>query len=426
MQENNEIKRNIHMLVILSVKLSIKLSFERVITMDKIKIGNSKVIKNLNQSSILRLIDEYGPISRKELSEKTEYSAATISNHVKTLIEEGFVIEKEKGLSSGGRKPVFLTINPNKGYIIGVDIEVSKVRIVSFNLKLKVEQKIEFYIEKKNTPDDILEKIVDNIKKIMDKRNIDEYDLLGIGFAVPGLVNKDRDLLEFAPNLGCKEEKISEYMNEKFKVPIFVENEANAAGIGEKEFNYDKEINMVYVSINEGIGCGLIFNGKLYRGASGNAGEFGHIIIESESQRSCHCGNKGCWETLASENYIYDRYVEITADKSLNIDQIYEKIKDNKQNEEIIKLFKNVGENIGIGLANIINSLSPDLMVIGGNILKIKEYLDPEIKKTINEKTLALNYDKVEVKYSKLGELATVYGLAKIIFNKNMLVENRS
>src|SRR6056297_3067105 len=394
--------------------------------MDKIKIGNSKFIKNLNQSSILRLINEYGPISRKELSEKTDYSAATISNHVKTLIEEGFVIEKEKGISSGGRKPVYLTINPNKGYIIGVDIEVSKVKIVMFNLKLKVEKKIEFYIDPQKSPEEILEDIQADIEAMMLQKSVSEYDLLGIGIAVPGLVNKERNLLKFAPNLGWQEEDISGFFNQIFKVPIFIENEANAAGIGEKEFYYDKNINMVYVSINEGIGCGLIFNGKIYRGASGNAGEFGHIIIESESQRSCHCGNKGCWETLASENYIYDRYVEITADKSLNIDQIYEKIKDNKQNEEIIKLFKNVGENIGIGLANIINSLSPDLMVIGGNILKIKEYLDPEIKKTINEKTLALNYDKVEVKYSKLGELATVYGLAKIIFNKNMLVENRS
>src|SRR6056297_3859065 len=121
--------------------------------MENIQIGNSKFIKNLNQSSILRLINEYGPISRKELSEKTEYSAATISNHVKTLIEEGFVIEKEKGLSSGGRKPVYLTINPNKGYIIGIDIEVSKVRIVMFNLKLKVEKKVEFYLQSNKDPE---------------------------------------------------------------------------------------------------------------------------------------------------------------------------------------------------------------------------------------------------------------------------------
>lgn len=392
--------------------------------MNNIKIGNSSFIKNLNQSSILRLINEYGPISRKELSEKTEYSAATISNHVKTLIEEGFVIEKEKGISSGGRKPVYLTINPDKGFIIGVDIEVSKVKIVLFNLELKLEKKIEFYIESYNTPQHILEKILKHIGDIMREKDIEELDLLGIGVAVPGLVNKERNILQFAPNLGWEKEKISEYFNRKFKVPIFVENEANAAGIGEKEYYYDKNINMVYVSINEGIGCGLIFNGKLYRGASGNAGEFGHIIIESESRRTCHCGNKGCWEALASENYIYDSYLK-TTDSNLNkIEQVYEQIKENNQNNRIKMLLDNVGENIGLGIANIINSLSPELVIIGGNILKIKEYLDPSIQSSIREKTLKFNYEKVKVKYSKLGELATVYGIAKIIFNSNMLVKS--
>jgi len=389
--------------------------------MDKVKIGNSTFIKNLNQSSILQLINEYGPISRKELSEKTDYSAATISNHVKTLIEEGFVIEKEKGISSGGRKPVYLTINPNKGYIIGVDIEVSKVKIVMFNLKLKVEKKIEFYIDPQKSPEEILEDIQADIEAMMLQKSVSEYDLLGIGIAVPGLVNKERNLLKFAPNLGWQEEDISGFFNQIFKVPIFIENEANAAGIGEKEFYYDKNINMVYVSINEGIGCGLIFNGKIYRGASGNAGEFGHIIIDSESGRKCHCGNKGCWETLASENYLFERYLKLKDQRLDNIDQVYKKIKNNPK--DVQHLLDKVGENIGIGLANIINSLSPELMIIGGHILNIKEHLDQSIQKSIQDKTLNLNYQKAKIKYSKLGELATVYGLAKLIFNKNMIIK---
>ena len=390
--------------------------------MDKVKIGNSTFIKNLNQSSILRLINEYGPISRKELSEKTEYSAATISNHVKTLIKEGFVIEKEKGVSSGGRKPVFLTINPNKGYIFSVDIEVSKVKIIMFNLKLNLEDKIEFYLDKKDQPQEVMDKIIMKIENLMDIRNINQQDIIGMGVAVPGLVDKNTSLLEFAPNLGWRNVKISKYFYQKFKVPIVVENEANAAALGEKEFSYDSDINMVYISINEGIGCGLIFNGNLYRGASGNAGEFGHIIIDSESGRKCHCGNKGCWETLASENYIYDRFKEKSEKKLENIDQVYTYFTEENNNK---KIFEDVGENIGIGLANIINSLSPERIVIGGNILKIKKYIDKSIRKSVREKTLNLNYKKVKINYSKLGELATVYGIAKIIFDKNMLIINK-
>ncbi len=387
--------------------------------MKNIKIGNSSFIKNLNQSSIFRLINDYGPISRKELSEKTGYSAGTISNHVKTLIKEGFVIEKEKGISSGGRRPVFLTINPNKGYIFGVNIEVKKVKIIMFNLKLKVERKQKFTLDKQKGPYEALDDIIDLIKNMMKEKNVTNKDIIGIGFAVPGLVTKDRSVLKFAPNLAWNDVTIRKYVSSKLKIPILVENEANAAALGEKDFNYENKVDMVYVSINEGIGCGLIVNGKLHRGESGNAGEFGHIIIDSESDRVCHCGNIGCWETLASTNYIYDMYRK-TTNKNINPSElIQDKLIDDK---DILNIFSDVGENIGIGLANIINSLSPKLMIIGGNILKIKKYIDSSIQKSVREKTLSLNYDKVEIKYSKLGELATVYGIAKIIFDENMLV----
>ena len=98
--------------------------------MKDIKVGNSRFIKNLNQSGIFKLIYQFGPISRKQLAENTGYSAATISNHVKTLIDKGFVIETEKGFSTGGRKPVYLTVNPDKGYIFSVEIGVDQICLV--------------------------------------------------------------------------------------------------------------------------------------------------------------------------------------------------------------------------------------------------------------------------------------------------------
>jgi glucokinase-like ROK family protein len=389
--------------------------------MDNVKIVNSKFIKNLNQSSILRLINDYGPISRKELSEKTDYSAATISNHVKTLIKEGFVIEKEKGISSGGRKPVYLTINPNKGYIIGIDIEVSKVRIVMFNLKLKVEKKVEFYLEANKVPKKLMNKIINIIEGIMKERNIVDYDLLGIGVAVPGLVNKKRNLLQFAPNLGWKEEQISAYLNNRFQVPIFIENEANAAGMGEKEFYYDKDINMVYVSINEGIGCGLIFDGKLHRGASGNAGEFGHIIIESESERICHCGNKGCWEALASGtalSRLAQDAVEADADTmmkdmvtdSSEVDGAIVARAAEKNDGVALDLMDTIAERLGIGLASLINIFNPSRIVFGGGVSNSWSLLEEKINETIAERAMESLVERVEIIPAKLGSDVGVAG----------------
>jgi len=119
---------------------------------------------------------------------------------------------------------------------------------------------------------------------------------------VPGLIDKVKGILEFAPNLGWKNVYISKIFKDKYNLPVILNNEAKAAAIGERESIYPNINNMVFVSINEGIGCGIFFNGGLYRGASGNAGEFGHIIIDTNGPL-CTCGNKGCWETFSFRKF---------------------------------------------------------------------------------------------------------------------------
>jgi predicted NBD/HSP70 family sugar kinase len=176
--------------------------------------------------------------------------------------------------------------------------------------------------------------------------------------------------------------------------------------------------NMVFVSINEGIGCGIFLNGELYRGASGNAGEFGHIIIDTNGP-ICHCGNIGCWETLASENYIVNRYLKLpNSNKELNKKEVYQLGKNG--DKKIIEIFNEAGRNIGIGLVNIINGLSPELLIIGGDVVEIKDYIYGEIVKILKESALSISYRSVEIKFSKLGSLAAVYGMADLIINERI------
>lgn len=384
--------------------------------MDRIKVGNSQYIRDLNLAGIFKLIHQYGPVSRKELAENTGYSAATISNHVKRLISMGFVIETEKGSSTGGRKPVYLTVNPDKGRIFSIDIEVKQVKLVMFNLKLELEGQKTFPIFDKDKPEGVIRQILLEIEKMLQEMGLTAEDILGLGVAVPGLVDRGKNLLEFAPNLGWRNLEVVKPFAKKYSLPIVLENEAKAAAIGEREFVYPQAKNMVYISINEGIGCGIIFDGELYRGASGNAGEFGHIIIDSDGPK-CHCGNHGCWETLASENFIINSYARLN-NIMLTKDEIYQKGKEGEQG--VIEIFKEAGKNIGIGLVNILNSLSPELMVIGGDITRIKDYIFPDIIDVLKKKALSISHEKADIKFSKLGNLATVYGLAKLVFDKSI------
>ena len=381
-------------------------------------LGNSIAVRRWNLSSIFKLIRKRGPISRIELTKISGCSAGTASNHVRTLIEKGFVIETKKGISSGGRKPIQLMVNPNKAYIFSIEIEVNKIKMVLFDLELKVVTKNIIPITYKNDYRKTLEEVFFKIDKMMEEKNLELDNLLGIGVAVPGLIDKVKGILEFAPNLGWENVPILNIFKDKYGIPIVLNNEAKAAAIGERESIYPNINNMVFVSINEGIGCGIFFNGGLYRGASGNAGEFGHIIIDTNGPL-CTCGNKGCWETLASENFIVNSYLKLpNSNKELTKEEIYQLGKNG--DKKIIEIFKEAGKNIGIGLVNIVNGLSPELLVIGGGIVEIKEYIYEEIVKKLEESALSVSYRNVEIKFSELGSLAAVYGMADLIINERI------
>jgi predicted NBD/HSP70 family sugar kinase len=384
----------------------------------KVMLGNSIVIRKWNLSSIFKTIRKQGPISRIELTEITGCSAGTVSNHVRTLIKKGFVIETKKGISSGGRKPIQLMINPHKAYIFSIEIEVNQIKIVMFDLEIKVVMKSIIPIIYKDDYRKTLEQVFLEMDKMREEKNLKLDNLLGIGVAVPGLIDKEKGILEFAPNLGWKNVYILEIFKDKFNLPVILDNEAKAAAIGEREFIYPKMDNMVFISINEGIGCGIILHGELYRGASGNAGEFGHIIIDTNGPE-CHCGNKGCWETLASESYIVNRYLKLSnSNKELTKKEIYQLGKSG--DKEVMEIFNETGRNIGIGLVNIVNGLSPELLVIGGGIVEIKDYIYEEIIKKLKESALSVSYRNVEIKFSELAGLAAVYGMADLIINERI------
>ena len=386
----------------------------------KTNLGNSITIKKWNLSSIFKTIQTKGPISRVELAKITGYSPGTVSNHVRTLIEKGYVIETNKGISSGGRKPVQLIINSNKAYILSIEIEVNQIKTVLFNLDMKMISKSTIPIESKDNYLVTLTKLFSEIDRMIGKHHISFDDLLGIGVAVPGLIDKGKGMLEFAPNLGWKAVPIVRVFKDRYSLPIILNNEAKAAAIGERASFYPDINNMVFVSINEGIGCGIFLNGKLYRGASGNAGEFGHITIDTNGPL-CHCGNRGCWETFASETYIVNSYLKLPGSNSQLTKTKREIYQHGKNGDlKIRAIFAETGKNIGIGLVNIINGLSPELLVIGGGIVEIKDFIYDEIIKKLKENALTINYKKTTIRFSKLGSLAAVYGMAELIINERI------
>ncbi len=383
---------------------------------------NQQVVKRNNKSLVLQIIKEHAPLSRAEISQRSGLNKSTVSSLVAELIEEELVDETGPGESSGGRRPVMLLFNQLAGYSIGIDIGVNYILGILTDLQGNI-------IYEKNIPmsqleySKVLTLVIKFIEQLIEKAPKSRYGIVGIGVGVPGIVDKDGKIL-LAPNLGWKNSQLKEDLEEKFNLPVMIENEANAGAYGEKRYGVGQDHeNIVYISASIGIGVGLILKNELYRGVNGFSGESGHMIIDING-RKCSCGRNGCWEAYASEHALLTE-----AKKMLGTDTTLEELihEAKSSNESIIQLFNQVGEYLGFGITNLVNTLNPQQIIIGNRMTTAQEFLQKSVEATILDHALAFHHENLTLQFSNLTIYSAARGVSAFVienfFKEEQLVE---
>jgi glucokinase-like ROK family protein len=379
--------------------------------MKMIQTYNQHVVKKGNKSLVLQTIQEFTPISRADIANKTGLNKGTVSSQVSELLKEDLILESGPGVSSGGRRPVMLLFNQVAGYSIGVDIGVNYILGILTDLQGNIchEQQIHFHDLSYEEIKQELFTIVDSLVKSMPNST---YGLVGIGIGVPGTVSTDGEIL-LAPNLNWKNINLKETLQEKYEVPVQIENEANAGAYGEKKFGAGKEFsNIIYVSVGIGIGTGLILNGELFKGNNGFSGELGHMTIEAGGPE-CRCGNKGCWELYASEKALVHTAEQqgiLTEDGgNLSLEELNELAENG--DAKVIKIFEVIGEYLGTGITNIINIFNPEQVIIGNRLASSSKWLEAPIKKK-QQQSLFTHQKDLSITFSQLSTHAAALGMA--------------
>ncbi|MFS0820258.1 ROK family transcriptional regulator [Bacillus sp. 1P02SD] len=369
--------------------------------------GDQSLVKQINKSIVFTTIVGKGPISRAQISKNTGLNKATVSTMVAELIDEQLIYEIGASQSSGGRKPVMLYFNSHAGYSIGVDLGVNYILGVLTDLSGNKMEEVHIPIEKREFIE-VVESLKSVIQTLLMKAPDSVYGVVGIGVGVPGIVDKDKQIL-FAPNLNWNNVNLKEIIEKEFNIPTIIENEANSGAHGEQLYGAGKHIsNMIYVSIGIGIGTGIIIDNKLYTGVSGISGEMGHITIEANG-RKCSCGNRGCWELYASEQVILnDAKNSSKGNSELDFNGLVNEAI--KGNPFILQLLNTLGENIGIGLTNIINTFNPEVIIIGNRISQFKNWITNPIEHVLSERLLPYHKDKTEIRFSELGKHSCALG----------------
>src|SRR5699024_9099127 len=374
--------------------------------------GTFQWMKSVNKSTILNKIRTEGPISRAQIAKDTKLTPPTVSSNVRELIEQDIVKESDLDESQGGRKPTMLLINHQAFYVIGVDAGSERIDFILADVEGKVVNQTSRRVILPASNKGVLETLKDGINAIIDEAPITKEKIVGIGIAMHGVVDVDTGISQFAPNIGLTNIPIKAELEKAFDLEVKVENDARAMALGEAWFGNHGDVgSMLVVNIGRGVGAGVIIDGKLYHGAQDLAGEEGHMTSDINGQ-TCTCANKGCFQTFITGPAIAKRAQQII-DQNMTGEAVFEQARSG--NKQLVHLFEEVGEMIGIGLTNLIHIINPEKVVLGGGVTKAESLLLPRISQTIKERALTPQAKQTDVVIGDLGDRSTIIGAATLI-----------
>ena len=385
--------------------------------------GDQALVRQINLSLIMHTLWAESPISRARLSQKTKLNKTTVSDLVKELNEHGFVREIGTQSSGAGRPGTLLTLNPSAGYIVSCEIAVDYLEVLVTDFAPNVIWQIKEPTAIGASQSEVLDRMLSLLREAVEKGKAVSNKLLGIAVGVPGMVDQASGTILFAPNLKWRNVPLLPLLEqESFGAPIFVDNEANMAALGEHFFGAGQEYReILYLSGNIGLGGGFLSDGHLRRGANGVAAEYGHMTMDPNGEL-CNCGNYGCWETMVSQvglfknitNAIQNGEPSLITEKvqgqweRLSVELIVEAAQAGDQ--VAIRALEGIGHSLGIGIASLLNALNPEVVVLGGILSIASDFLFPVVNEEIQKRALPWNRETVKIIRAAHGSDAAVKG----------------
>lgn len=396
---------------------------------DVLKFGNDKSsgteYKNgLLKKNILIRLAEQGEETIAELARCFNISVPTTTKLLMDLKEDGYLEDNGKIETAGGRRPNVFGLAADALYFLGVDVRRRRIEIILVDFQGKIvcrKDEIPYTLE--NTAES-LEFVCQQVEAFMEEISIAKNKIGGIGVSLTGRVDANEGYSYTYFNFN--ESPLTDVLRQRFGLPVYIENDSRAMMFAEKNFGVVKdEKNVLFLNLGRGIGVGTMFDGKLYYGKTGFAGELGHIPL-FDNEIMCHCGKKGCLETEASGIALEKMFVErlkagetsILSGKWKEGKEIllYDIIKAANHDDVLaISLIAEVADKLGRGVGVLINLLNPDLVVVGGTFSLSGDYVMLPLKTAVNKYSLSLVSKDSRFKLSLLGENASVMGAAMLV-----------
>jgi glucokinase len=392
--------------------------------------GTPVQLKSLNKKRVLQCIQENSPVSRAEIAAKINISKPTVSLLVDELIQEKWIFEKGIGesTSQGGRRPIQLYFNEKAAYIIGTDIGGTKVKTVICDLNGNIVASSSFNTSQ-YLDSGLLKQIAKEIEFMVNKEGIEEEKILGMGAGVPGITETKTGIVVEAPSLNWVRYPFLKEAQRYIPYPVHVDNDVNVAALGEQWLgNARDKQNVLFIAVGTGIGSGIIINNQLYRGSSSAAGEIGYMVTDKNDMKNefkpiFH--RYGYLESVAGGKSIGDRLTKCIQKEPghpLHQQALASELpgevafKLAKSGDEIaLKVIDEAIEHLAYGIVNAASLLNPEIVILGGGVLKSSEFILPKLQEIVNQYLPS----SVQLKTSQLGDNTGVLGAVSLFMREH-------
>ncbi|HSK38763.1 MAG TPA: ROK family transcriptional regulator [Arenibaculum sp.] len=364
---------------------------------------NSSTIRRINTARVFHALRERPGSSQREVGRITKLDKATVSAIVAQLLEEGLVERIEPDRTRRvGRPETALGIAPSAGLLVGARLEPAAIRVVATTLAGDVRHDLQ--IPGSTDISRALSLLHDGIASVLAESGGARLRAIGIG--MPALMDRTGRLV-LAPNLGWRDAPIRPMLQAALEAPVYVDNDTKAAAMAERLFGCCRDVDdFVFLTGHSGVGGGLVLGGKLYRGATGFAGEIGHVTVEPGGHL-CGCGKRGCLETYVSEAAILSRASVL----GRNLPDLWAVAAAAASGDAVVLgLLDEAGMRLGMALSHLVNLVNPSLVVLGGNLAVVADQIMPALERTLSQHALEPMLRNLRIQVSPLGPDAVPMG----------------
>lgn len=391
-------------------------------------ISNVERKKHLQKIRIIRHLYMNTANTNAEICQTFNFSLPTSMALLNQLISSDIVEKRGRGESVGGRKPDLYGLQKSTFFVLSIHIERYKIKlaIVDNTHSIIVEENIPSRI----SPNvNIVDFLFDYARNLIESSQIDTGKLLGIGISMPGLVSskEGKNFTYFLT--GQESESLQAALKKLFNKPVYILNDAKSACLAEFRFGLAKnKSDVLVISMDWGVGLGIIMDGKMHTGTSGFAGEFGHIPM-IENGKLCHCGKRGCLETVASGIALVERAKDGLLEGQTSVlrkmtNNDLEKLEPeliieaaNRGDQFAINVISEIGINLGKGIAILIQIFNPELIILEGKIAEARQFITTPIQQSINTYCMIQLKERTTISLSELGPNSSLLGSTVAVVN---------